>query len=225
MNVTLLDGAIGTLLMELSFTPPFEELNLTHPEVITKIHQDYLKAGSEILLTHTFSAHTLAQCVSAWNNIKDLSCQKFISIGPQANTSLVVDYFKDKARLVFETIYQLEAAKELINNYHSLNPIFSFCMKESELTEVIYLLQEKKITIVGLNCLNGLQEVHTLLRLIPQDFEIYLKLNTGSEKLSPVDFAREVFKLASQFNITYLGGCCGTTPAYIQELQKVRGTF
>ena len=54
------DGATGTWLAEkgelLPGQPP-ELLNLSNPEAVRKAHQEYLEAGSEIILTNTFGAN------------------------------------------------------------------------------------------------------------------------------------------------------------------------
>jgi 5-methyltetrahydrofolate--homocysteine methyltransferase len=52
----LADGAMGTMLFGngLEFGDPPEVWNITHPEIIRRIHRGYLDAGSKILLTNTF---------------------------------------------------------------------------------------------------------------------------------------------------------------------------
>ncbi len=53
------DGGMGTLLQERGLEPGElpETWNLLHPEIITEIHQAYLEAGSDIILTNTFGAN------------------------------------------------------------------------------------------------------------------------------------------------------------------------
>lgn len=222
----ILDGALGTILLEKGFTPPFENLSITHAEVIKAIHLDYIHAGAEIILSHTFNAQSLNQCEAAWNIIKDLPVKKFISIGPEANRKLIIDYFQDKAdQFVFETIYDLNLAKELVTEFHSLNPIFSFCLKASDFKEALKLLDQYEIKTVGLNCLNGFLEAEKLLEMIPGHYEIYFKPNTGQEHQDPKSFAHNLYYLMQKFPLTYIGGCCGSTPSHIHEIQKVRGTF
>ncbi len=55
----LSDGAMGTLLHErgINFDECFDELNLTKPGLISDIHNTYIKAGAEIILTNTFGAN------------------------------------------------------------------------------------------------------------------------------------------------------------------------
>lgn len=56
-----LDGAMGTLLQQEGLRPGEypESWNLEHPDVVKKIHQSYLEAGSDIVLTNTFGANKL----------------------------------------------------------------------------------------------------------------------------------------------------------------------
>ena len=60
-NITLLDGGTGTLLQAAGL--PMGELperwNISHPNVIVKIHKDYYDAGSNIVCTNTFGANRL----------------------------------------------------------------------------------------------------------------------------------------------------------------------
>ena len=61
-RVLILDGAMGTELHKrrfLSDTGAPEELNLKYPERLTAVYADYLKAGSEQILTNTFGANRL----------------------------------------------------------------------------------------------------------------------------------------------------------------------
>ena len=54
----ILDGAIGTELIRRSVNLPLPlwsgDANLTHPETVIQIHQDYVNAGADILTTNTF---------------------------------------------------------------------------------------------------------------------------------------------------------------------------
>ena len=58
-GVLLCDGAMGTLLYTrgVSYYQCFDELNLSNPQVVQKVHQDYIKAGAEIIETNTFGAN------------------------------------------------------------------------------------------------------------------------------------------------------------------------
>ena len=78
-RIVLLDGAMGTMVQRYKFSEEqyrgtrfaahpakhlkgnLELLQLTHPEVITEIHFQYLDAGADIVETNTFSATTIGQ--------------------------------------------------------------------------------------------------------------------------------------------------------------------
>ncbi|GAC1618407.1 MAG: bifunctional homocysteine S-methyltransferase/methylenetetrahydrofolate reductase [Ktedonobacteraceae bacterium] len=55
----LCDGAMGTLLYArgVTYEQCFDELNLTQPELIQKIHREYITAGAQIIETNTFGAN------------------------------------------------------------------------------------------------------------------------------------------------------------------------
>jgi methionine synthase I (cobalamin-dependent) len=54
------DGAMGSLLYErgIFVTQNFEQLNVSRPDVVKKIHADYLEAGAQIIQTNTFGANS-----------------------------------------------------------------------------------------------------------------------------------------------------------------------
>jgi methionine synthase / methylenetetrahydrofolate reductase(NADPH) len=55
----LADGAMGTLLHARGAAPDecFEALNLARPEMIRKVHEDYIAAGADMITTNTFGAN------------------------------------------------------------------------------------------------------------------------------------------------------------------------
>ena len=60
-SLTYFDGGMGTLLQKAGLMPGElpEMWNLTHPDIITGIHLDYLKAGANVLTSNTFGANGL----------------------------------------------------------------------------------------------------------------------------------------------------------------------
>src|SRR5215210_2537348 len=53
------DGAVGTLLGErgVGFGHPYARANLSHPEMVADIHEEYLRAGADVIETNTFAAN------------------------------------------------------------------------------------------------------------------------------------------------------------------------
>ncbi len=60
-NIVYLDGGLGTLLQAngLKAGEYPERWNITHPDIVTKIHRDYFDAGSNVVCTNTFGANIL----------------------------------------------------------------------------------------------------------------------------------------------------------------------
>ena len=58
-RVLIGDGAVGTLLGErgVGFGHPYARANLSHPEMVTDIHEEYLRAGADVIETNTFAAN------------------------------------------------------------------------------------------------------------------------------------------------------------------------
>ena len=86
-RVLVMDGAMGSLLQEYKLTEEDyrgellkdvqhdqkgnnDILSLTHPEIITEIHDKYLDAGADIILTNTFNANRISQA--------DYNTQEFV---------------------------------------------------------------------------------------------------------------------------------------------------
>ncbi len=58
-GIILCDGAMGTELYArgIPYSHCFDELNLSNPKIVSTIHQDYIRAGAEIIETNTFGAN------------------------------------------------------------------------------------------------------------------------------------------------------------------------
>ena len=58
-RVLTADGAIGTLLYSYGLNNCHEEMNVTKPDVVKKIHTQYIDAGADIIQTNTYGANRL----------------------------------------------------------------------------------------------------------------------------------------------------------------------
>jgi methionine synthase I (cobalamin-dependent)/5,10-methylenetetrahydrofolate reductase len=58
-NLVLLDGAMGSLIYEkgVFIDKCYDELNLSRPELIRSIHEEYLRAGAKVIETNTYGAN------------------------------------------------------------------------------------------------------------------------------------------------------------------------
>ncbi len=58
-RVAILDGAMGTRLMERGASGCLEALCLTDPAAVASVHEEYLEAGADIVTTDTMCADAL----------------------------------------------------------------------------------------------------------------------------------------------------------------------
>src|SRR5262249_33097346 len=55
------DGGMGSQLVErgILFSVNYEELNLSRPELIGRIHEDFMQAGADVIETNTFGGNAI----------------------------------------------------------------------------------------------------------------------------------------------------------------------
>lgn len=60
-NRLLFDGALGTMMQKMGLPVGMEPeyFNLSHPEIVTQIHQEYVAAGADVITTNTFQANRM----------------------------------------------------------------------------------------------------------------------------------------------------------------------
>ncbi|NPC92148.1 bifunctional homocysteine S-methyltransferase/methylenetetrahydrofolate reductase [Bacillus sp. WMMC1349] len=56
-RILIADGAMGTLLYSYGIDRCFEELNISKPDEVQRIHQAYVQAGADIIQTNTYGAN------------------------------------------------------------------------------------------------------------------------------------------------------------------------
>lgn len=150
-NILLMDGAMGTYYAELtggSYTLS-EPANLSHPEIILRIHKEYVDAGAKLIRTNTFSAnpYTLYRSLGETRKIlmtgidlankavKGTDCAVAYSIGPipepfDVETYEIMDAYRlmldvglDKGVeiIYLETFSRLDTVAELVRYIRSRN--------------------------------------------------------------------------------------------------------
>jgi len=111
-TVVMLDGAYGSLLMEMGLAPgrPPDECNLVSPEKVSKVHRRYLDAGSDIILTNTFGSNRIkARRSGLGDNVRALNL---------AGARLARDAAGEKALVAGD----IGPTGELLEPYGSLPP-------------------------------------------------------------------------------------------------------
>lgn len=128
------DGAMGTLLHErgVSFENCFDELNLTNPALVGSVHQEYIRAGAEIILTNTFGANRyklercgLEELLDEINQTGVDLARRTISAAFKENVMIAGDVGPLGVRLAPFGRVQVEQAREVfreqIQSLHSAN--------------------------------------------------------------------------------------------------------
>ena len=139
------DGAMGTIIYEkgVFINACFDELNLTNPNLIKSIHQEYVDAGADVILTNTFGANIfklekfgLADKTYDINfqgakNAKEVAGDKvyvLASIGPCLSKGKILTE-ENKEKLLKSYKLQLSALKDaqidgvIFETYHNLEEI------------------------------------------------------------------------------------------------------
>ena len=212
----LIDGAMGTMLQKygLNSGECSEEWNISHPQVVKNIHQEYIKAGADIILTNTFGANriklsnfgrendTLKLNESAVNIAKDainkersLKKRIFIagSVGP---TGKILEPYGDLK------------VSEVYKNYKEQTMILEKTGVDLIILETFYDLEEIRAA------LKATKDNTNLMVVASMTFDKNLKTIYG------VDPEKAVIDLEGE-GADGVGANCGTGPEVIYKVLKI----
>lgn len=264
-KIQFFDGGLGTMLQSHGLKPGIlpESLNITDPELVYSIHNEYAQAGADFISTNTFGANGLkfdntSEIVkSAVSLAKRTEKKVALDIGPlgkllkpsgELSFDEAYELFKeiilagkdDADIILFETMTDLHeikagvlAAKENCNL-----PVFVSMMfdKEgrlltgSDILTAITTLEGLGVDAVGLNCGIGPEQMLPLVREMRAVTSLPMLVNPNAGlpesvngetrfNIDPDEFAARMKEIA-EIGVSYLGGCCGTTPEHINQTVK-----
>jgi homocysteine S-methyltransferase len=211
-NILITDGAMGTYYAEITKdnTSLCEFANINNPEIIKKIHQDYIDAGAKLIRTNTFSANSISLDIPrekvkkviengytiAKNATKHSSIFIGASIGPIPRTE--PDYAKDSIldeyKFIVDTFLDLGAEIFVFETFSSLE----------YLKEISQYIKEKNTSAFILT-------------------QFAIRLNGFSRKgISINNIVREIKKLEY---IDAYGFNCGSGPSHLYKLLKDLNIF
>ncbi len=273
-NILYLDGGMGTLLQDRGLSPGElpERWNLSHPEIIKRIHKSYLDAGSNVINTNTFGANSLKfsddeleKIIKSGINIaKDAISEskdpahKWVALDVGPTGKMLAPYgdlqFEDAVSIFTKTIklglkfgadlifietmndcYETKAALLAAKESCDL-PVFvsnaygddGKLMTGASPAAMVAMLEGMGADAIGVNCSLGPAELSNVIDvyLCYSSLPIILKPNAGLPRvekgknvfdISKEDFAHEIYSFAKR-GVRILGGCCGTTPEYIESV-------
>lgn len=274
------DGAFGTYYSSKYEAPEEipEKANVTHPERVTHIHEEYIESGARLIRTNTFASNTvileegieevkrniicsLENVTNAVSKYQD-SIQIYISgdIGPIPSPafidreSLMEEYIiiaetfveNDVEIITFESFHELDIIIPAIQHVKKLAQQKNkdlFVIVQFALNQFGYsaaglsarkLVEDSskvvEIDAIGFNCGIGPAHMKSIMENIffPEDKFITSIPNAGYPRVSRnqikyaktneyfVNKIQEIVDLGSDI----IGGCCGTTPAFIENIAK-----
>lgn len=291
-RVLIIDGAMGTQLQiadikkeewffeDLDLEGCNELLNLTAPHILETIHDNYAKAGADLISTNTFGSmpwvldeynigHMSYELSKLGASLVKKSCKKFstpekprfclASIGPGTKLPSLghIKYdemyegYKIMAKglvdggtdiFLLETCQdplQIKAALHALNDVAPNIPIMVSVTIELSGTMLIgtdamtiaAIMAPFNILSLGFNCGTGPVQVHKHVKTLSQvcKFPISVHSNAGLPQnrggktyypMQPEEFTALQKEFLKINGVSFLGGCCGTTPEHIEALAK-----
>ncbi|MGA1931645.1 methionine synthase [Arcobacter sp. YIC-464] len=291
-RVLVIDGAMGTQLQIADIKDKDWEyegrnlegcnelLNLTAPDVLRTIHDNYAKAGADLISTNTFgsmpwvldeyqipeTSYELSKLGAAL--VKE-SCEKYStpekpryvlgSIGPGTKLPSLghITYddmyegYKIMAQGLIDggtDIFLLETCQDPLQIKAALHALTAVSPKTPIMVSVTIelsgtmligtdamtiaaIMEPFNILSLGFNCGTGPKQVHKHVKTLSEvcKFPISVHANAGLPQnkggvtyypMGPKEFT-ELSEEFLEFNgVSFLGGCCGTTPEHIAALSK-----
>lgn len=266
----LVDGAMGTMLQKYGLPTGVEPeyFNLTHPEIVEKIHREYLAAGADVITANTFQANRtklpqekLPEIITRAVQIAQAAGAPFTAydmgpvgqlLAPMGTLSFedAYDIFKEQALLaesagadlvIIETMSDLLETKAAILaiKEHTKLPIFcTMTYQEDGRTFVgtdpvaaTLTLQALGADAVGVNCSLGPVELlpivqkilkYALIPVIVQANAGLPQMENGATvyRIEPAEYTKAA-RAMIRAGVRIIGGCCGTTPEFIQEMRAM----
>ncbi len=102
----------------------------------------------------------------------------------------------------------------------------------TDIASALTTLESLRVDVIGLNCSTGPEHMREPVRYLTEHGSrpisvipnAGLPLNTGTGEavypLEPLSLAAALSEFVSEFGVRVVGGCCGTTPAHLEEVVK-----
>jgi len=199
-NIIIGDGAMGTLLQNEisgSFIP--EELNLSRPELIRKIHLEYAKSGADILTTNTFGGTSLKlEDVSLSDRFEEINSAA-VKTAREVADSMGIFVAGDigPCGIMVDPMGEL-SFDQARNIYGDQAKVLELSGADFILLETITDIQEFRAAVVGI----------TETVKIP----VFASFSFTNDELSMSGTPADVFAVTSGFtSLSAVGANCGTT--------------
>jgi len=212
----LLDGAMGTMLQAYGLKSGEcpEGWNVSHPQVVQKIHQEYIKAGADVILTNTFGANRVK--LSSFNKQNDA-----IEIN-----RLAVKIAKEAIKSVREPERKVLLAASVGPTGKILEPYGPLSLKEvyENYKEQVVILEKVGVDLIILETFYDLEEIKTALKAVKENTDLMVIASMTFDKnlktIYGVDPERAVIALENE-RADGVGANCGTGPEVLYKALKI----
>lgn len=206
----IFDGAMGTVIYEkgIFLNACYDELNLTNPDLIKSIHQSYVDAGADVILTNTFGANKIKlEKYGLANKVREINI---------AGAKL--------AKSISEEVYVLGSIGSNLSSGEILTPENIEQVKDSY-REQISALVEAKIDGIIFETFFDIEEL-LLASSIAKEFDIpviaSMTLTKEMETPKGLSIVTALKKLDKSQSVDILGLNCSIGPhAMLSAVEKV----
>ena len=210
----IFDGAMGTVIYEkgVFLNTCYDELNLTNPDLIKSIHQSYVDAGADVILTNTFGANRIKlEKYGLADKVKEINI---------AGVTL--------ARSTSEDVYVLASIGSNLSSGEILTPENIEQVKDSY-REQISALVEAKVDGIIFETFFDIEEL-LLASSIAKEFDIpviaSMTLTKEMETPKGLSIVTALKKLDKSQSVDILGLNCSIGPhAMLSAVEKVIGSI
>ncbi len=212
----LLDGAMGTMLQVygLKSGECSEGWNISHPQAVQKIHQEYIKAGGDVILTNTFGASRIKlNSFGMGNNIQKIN-------------EAAVNIAKDAVNKEKKLEKRIFIAGSLGPTGRILEPYGDLKVSEvyKNYKEQAVILERAGVDLIILETFYDLEEIKTALKAVKENTDLMVIASMTFDKnlrtVYGIDPERAVIVLENE-GTDGIGANCGTGPEILYKVLKI----
>lgn len=207
-KILVFDGGMGSLLQGAGLKPGElpETWNIKHPEVLVKIHEDYLNAGANIILSNTFGANRLKYNEAAEFNLDE-----------------IVDAAMKNARTAVEHCGRGYVALDLGPTGRLLKPMGDLDFEEavSIYTEVVKAGVRGGADLILIETMSDTYELKAAVLAAKENSDLPIFATTifdGKGKLLTGGTPKSVVALLEGLGVDALGINCGLGPVQMKPI-------
>ncbi len=246
-GVLVIDGAMGTELLRkgASLERGLDSMNLTHPSWVGEVHESYMNAGADILLTNTFGGNRgRLQAVGMADSLLEINqagvrlaraaagANAWVAgcVGPGGGSYL--NYLEQAQVLhsagvelfVLETFLDIDELGAAVCACRAVDGeiVIAAHATLGEDGDAPSLLIERfndwPVDIVGLNCSFGPGPMlRSIEKILAHSKKPVSAMPSTGYGCTPEEFGAYAERFFA-LGVRLFGGCCGTTPAHIAKI-------